>query len=88
MLRWFHERGFLIAARSYSGIPYSGQIEAAVLLKIWLRVSSVIGRALNSSRFRLTSGTPGPGQSVPNRVLCAISSSRGKYFSRLSAEFR
>ena len=61
---------------------YSGQSVAAVLLKICSRISALIGSALNSSRFRLTSGNAGLGQSVPNSVLWAISLRRGKYFSR------
>src|SRR5882724_1596662 len=59
----------------------AGQMLKAVLLRICSCISFVSGRARNSSRFFLISGTPGPGQSVPNKVLCAISSSRGKYFN-------
>jgi hypothetical protein len=59
--------------------PHSGHILSAVLDRICRLVSSDSGRARKSSRFFLISGTPGPGQSVPNRVLPATSSNRGKY---------
>src|SRR6202451_2725090 len=60
---------------------YAGQMLSAVLLKICCFTSSFKGNARKSSRLFLISGTPGPGQSVPNSVLCAISSRRGKYLS-------
>src|SRR5580704_5951503 len=65
------------------GADQAGQILSAVLLRICCCSLSFNGSARNSSRFFLTSGTPGPGQSVPNRVLWVISSRRGKYWSKL-----
>src|SRR5713226_1521433 len=59
--------------------PYSGQMLNAVLDRICRLVSSDRGSARKSSKFFLISGTPGPGQSVPNSVLLATSSNRGKY---------
>jgi hypothetical protein len=58
--------------------PLPGQIPNDVFSRICFLVPSLSGNALNSSRFFLMSGTPGPGQSVPNSVLDAISSIRGK----------
>src|SRR5581483_11634706 len=56
-------------------VDQSGQIRNAVSDRIFRWVASLNRRARKSSRFFFTSGTPGPGQSVPNRVLAAISSS-------------
>src|ERR1700734_1813570 len=61
---------------------HDGQIPRAVLIRICCCNSALSGSVWNSSKFFLISGTPGPGQSVPNKVLCAISSRRGKYFSK------
>ena len=47
----------------------AGQILSAVLLKICSCNAWLKGSLQNSSRFFFTSGTPGPGQSVPNKVL-------------------
>src|ERR1700688_145103 len=54
---------------SRQGHDYAGQMLNAVLPRICCWVCSDRGSARNSSRFFLTSGTPGPGQSVPKRVL-------------------
>src|SRR4029077_7697137 len=60
---------------------YPGQIANAVRDRICCCVPFGKGNERKSSRFFLMSGTPGPGQSVPNNVLSAISSNRGKYLS-------
>src|SRR5262249_31381727 len=69
--------------RKFRKMLEAGQMMSAVLLRICCFAAGESGRALKSSRFCLMSGTPGPGQSVPNSVLGAISSRRGKYLSRV-----
>ena len=61
---------------------YAGQIPNAVPESICSLAASVIASPRKSARFRSISGIPGPGQSVPNKVFAAISSSRGKYFNK------
>src|ERR1700693_3122542 len=63
----FHTARPLGGSRQRQG--YAGQMLNAVLPRICCWVCSERGSARNSSRFFLTSGTPGPGQSVPKRVL-------------------
>jgi hypothetical protein len=57
---------------------YFGQISRAVSANMARLAGSLISSLRKSSRFRFMSGTPGPGQSVPNSVLVAISCKRGK----------
>src|SRR5581483_9325880 len=52
-----------------SGADYAGQMLNAVFPNICSCISLLRGRAQKSSRFCFMSFTPGPGQSVPNRVL-------------------
>src|SRR6266542_2467593 len=61
---------------------YRGQSLIAFLLRILSFVSSLRWRARKPARFPSIDETPGLGQSVPKRVLSAISSRRGKYLRR------
>src|SRR5216684_814980 len=65
--------------RRLTGTAQRGKSRAELSYRILRLASSRIGRAWNFSMLPLISGTPGPGQSVPQRTLSAISSMRGKY---------
>src|SRR5271156_2431024 len=70
-----HEFTSILFCGSYA---CGGKSLAALSYRIFCCACGEIGRARNLSMLPRTLGTPGPGQSVPNNTLSAISSMRGK----------